>query len=232
MRRRRERRKRMEGPDGWTGFLCAKLPAGTNGKQEAHGTRPGTPRTESEGLEESCQHNTDGSMPHTHRQNDRAIAASFNAGHTHARTHACMHTHTRRIHMNPDSIRIESSFVQSSSRLIRIESESRSHEQTSSCNNGAFSTLHVYYFNRQKKTHQSLIFAAVSGSFPASSPAISGAQTLSELRGIAAKWNINRFAHTLFDLLALYTRRSAQVSLSVQLDPAITLPSKSTDFTA
>ena len=50
----------------------------------------------------------------------------------------------RRIHMNPDSIRIESSFVQSSSRLIRIESESRSHEQLSSCNNGACSTLHMY----------------------------------------------------------------------------------------
>ena len=135
--------------------------------------------------------------------------------------------------MNPDSIRIEeSSFVQSSSRLIRIETESRSHKQISSCNNGACSTLHVYYFHRQKKTHRSLIFAAVSGSLPASSPAISGAQTLSELRGIAAKWNINRFAYTLFDLLALHTRSSARVSLSVQPDPAITLPSKSTDFTA
>ena len=89
--------------------------------------------------------------------------------------------------MNPDSIRIESSFVQSSSRLIRIESESLSHEQISSCNNGACSMLHVYYFHRQKKTHRSLIFAAVSGSIPASSPAISGAQTLSELRGIAAE---------------------------------------------
>ena len=78
--------------------------------------------------------------------------------------------------MNLDSIRIESSFVQSSSRLIRIESESRSHEQISSCNNGACSTLHVYYFHRQKKTHRSLIFAAVSGSLPASSPAMSGEQ--------------------------------------------------------
>ena len=156
--------------------------------------------------------------------------------------------------MNPDSIQIsciqfryysekkyekkiessfvQSSFVQSSSRLIRIESESRSHEQISSCNNGACSTLHVYYFHRQKKTDRSLIFAAVSGSLPVSSPAISGAQTLSELQGIAAKWNINRFAYTLFDLLALHTRRSARVSLSVQPDPAITLLSKSTDFTA
>ena len=133
--------------------------------------------------------------------------------------------------MNPDSIRIESSFVQSSSQLIRIESKSRLHEQISLCNNGACSTLHVYYFHRQKKTHRSLIFAAVSGSLPASSPDVCGAQT-SELRRIAAKWNINRFAYTLFDLLALYTRRSAQVSLSVQSDPAITLPSKSTDFTA
>ena len=43
-----------------------------------------------------------------------------------------------RFHMNPDSIRIESSFVQSSSRLIRIESESRSHEQISSCINLRF----------------------------------------------------------------------------------------------
>ena len=134
--------------------------------------------------------------------------------------------------MNPDSIRIEPSFVQSSSRLIRIESESRSHEQISSCNNGACSTFHVYYFHRQKKTHRFLIFAAVSRSLPASSPAISGVQTLSELWVIAAKWNINRFAYTLFDLLALYTGRSARVSLSVQPDPAITLPSKSTDFTA
>ena len=133
--------------------------------------------------------------------------------------------------MNPDSILIESSFVQSSSRLIRIESESRSHEQISSCNNGACSTLRAYHFHRQKKMHRSLIFAAVSGSLPASSPAISGAQT-SELRGIAAKWNINRFAYTLFDLLALHTRRSARVSLSVQPDPAITLLLKSTDFTA
>ena len=90
----------------------------------------------------------------------------------------------RRIHMNPDSIRIESSFVQSSSRLIRIESESRSHEQISSCNNAACSTLHVYYFHRQKKTRRSLIFAEVSGNLSASSPAISGAQTLSELRGL------------------------------------------------
>ena len=134
--------------------------------------------------------------------------------------------------MNSDSIQIESSFFQSSSRLIRIESESHSHEQISLCNNGACSMLHVYYFHRQKKIHPSLIFAAVSGSHPASSPAISGAHTLSDLRGIAAKWNIHRFAYTLFDLLALYTRRSARVSLSVQPDPAITLPSKSTDFTA
>ena len=122
--------------------------------------------------------------------------------------------------MNPDSIRIESSFIQSSSRLIRIKSESRSHEQISSCNNGACSTLHAYHFHRQKKTHRSLIFAAVSGSLPASSPAISGVQTLSELREIAAKWNINRFAYSLFDLIALHTRRSARVSLSVQPDPA------------
>ena len=144
----------------------------------------------------------------------------------------CNRTYYRGIHMNPDSIRIESSFAQSSSRLIRIESKSCSHEQISLCNNGACSTLHVYYFHRQKKTHRSLIFAAVSGSLPASSPSISGAKTSSELRGIAAKWNINRFANTLFDLLALYTRRSARVSLSVQPDPAITLPSKSTDFMA
>ena len=131
----------------------------------------------------------------------------------------------RRIHMNPNSIQfcpIQLATNQDR-RLIRIESESRSHEQISSCNNGACSMLHVYYFHRQKKMHQSLIFAAVSGSLPASSPAISGAQALSELRGIAAKWNINRFAYTLFDLLALYTRRSARVSLSVQLHPAITL---------
>ena len=143
-----------------------------------------------------------------------------------------MATDLRCIHMNLDSIRIESSFVQSSSQLIRIESESRSHEQISSCNNGACSTLHVYYFHRQKKTHRSLIFAGVSKSLQASSPAISGVQTLSELRGIAEKWNFNRFAYTLLDLLALYTRRSARVLLSVQPDPAITVPSKSTDFTA
>ena len=115
----------------------------------------------------------------------------------------------RSVHMNPDSIWIESRFVQSTSRLIRIESESRSHEQISSCNNGACSTLHAYHFHRQKKMHRSLIFAAVSGSLPVSLPAISGAQTLSELRGIAAKWNINRFAYAMFDLLALHTRRSA-----------------------
>ena len=52
--------------------------------------------------------------------------------------------------------------------------------------------------------HRSLIFAAVSGSLPASSPAIGGAQTLSELRGIAAKWNINRFAYTLFDFFSFF----------------------------
>ena len=101
---------------------------------------------------------------------------------------ACM---LRCIHMNPDSIRIESGFVQSSSRLIRIESESHSHEQLSSFNNGACSTLYAYHFHCQKKTHRSFIFAAVSGSLPASSPAISRPQTLSELWGIAAKWNIN-----------------------------------------
>ena len=117
--------------------------------------------------------------------------------------------------MNPDSIRIESSFVQSSSQLIRIKSESRSHEQISSCNNGACSTLHVYHFHRQKKTHRSLIFAAVSGSLPASSAVISGVQTLSELRGIAAKWNINRFAYSLFDLIALHTR-----CLSTRIQPS------------
>ena len=82
------------------------------------------------------------------------------------------------------SIRIESSFVQSSSRLIRIESKFRSHEQISSCNNGVCSTLHVYHFHRQKKTHRSLIFAAVSGSLPASSPAISGAQMLQNYGGL------------------------------------------------
>ena len=49
----------------------------------------------------------------------------------------------------PYSIRIESSFIQSSSQLIRIESESRSHEQISPCNNGACSTLHAYHFLRQ-----------------------------------------------------------------------------------
>ena len=127
----------------------------------------------------------------------------------------------RRIHMNSDSIRIESSFVQSSSRLIRNESESRSHEQISSCNNGACSTLHVYYFHRQKKTYRSLIFAAVSGSFPASSTASSGAQT-SELRGIAAKWNINRFAYTPFDLLALYILEGARKfrCLSSRIQPS------------
>ena len=31
--------------------------------------------------------------------------------------------------------------------------------------------------------------------------------------GIAAKWNINRFAYTLFDLLALLTRRSASFAV-------------------
>ena len=134
--------------------------------------------------------------------------------------------------MNPDSIWIESGFIQSSSRLIRIESESHSHVQISSCNNGVCCTLHVYYFHRQKKTHRSLIFAAVSGSLPASSPAISRTQTMLELRGIAAKWNINRFAYTLFDLLTLHTRRTTRVSLSVQPDPVITLPLKSTKFTA
>ena len=97
----------------------------------------------------------------------------------------------------------------------------RSHEQISSCNNGGCSTLHPYHFQRQKKTHRSLIFAAVSGSLPASSPAISGAQTLSGLRGIAAKWNINIFAYTLFDLLAFHTRRSARVSrLSSPIQPS------------
>ena len=134
--------------------------------------------------------------------------------------------------MNPDSIRIESRFVRSSSQLIRIESKSHSHEQISLCNNGVCSTLNAYHFHRQKKMHRSLIFAAVSRSLPASSPAISGAQTLLELWRIAAKWNINRFAYTLFDLLALHTRRSTQVSLSVQPDAAITLPSKSTEFKA
>ena len=122
--------------------------------------------------------------------------------------------------------------VQCSSRLIQIESESNSHEHISLCNNGACSTLHVYHFHLQKKMHRSLIFTAVSGSLPASSPAISRAQMLSELRGIAAKWNINRFAYTLFDLSVLHTRKSARVSLSVQPDPAITLPSKSTEFMA
>ena len=99
--------------------------------------------------------------------------------------------------MNSDSIRIQSSFVQSSSRQIRIESESRSHEQISSCNNGACSTLHVYYFHRQKKTHPSLIFAAVSGSIPVSLPAISGAQTLSGLRGIA-EYRIRRIFRYMY----------------------------------
>ena len=39
-----------------------------------------------------------------------------------------------------------SSWVQSSSQLIRMESDSRSHEQISSCNNGACSTLYAYTY--------------------------------------------------------------------------------------
>ena len=133
--------------------------------------------------------------------------------------------------MNPDSIRIESRFVQSGSRLMRIESESHSHEQISSCNNGACSTLHAYHFHHQKKTHRSLIFAAVSGSVPASSPVISGAQT-SELWSCCKVDSLIDLLNTPFDLLVRHTRRSARVSLSVHPDPAITLPSKSTEFTA
>ena len=37
-------------------------------------------------------------------------------------------------------------------------------------------------FHRQKKTHQSLIFAAVSGNLPASSPDVSGVQMSSAVR--------------------------------------------------
>ena len=87
--------------------------------------------------------------------------------------------------------------------------------------------MRTIFIARRKRID--LYFPAVSGSLPVSSPAIRGAQTLLELRGIAAKWNI---AYTLFDLLALHTRRSARVSLYVQPDLAITLPPKSTEFTA
>ena len=90
----------------------------------------------------------------------------------------------------------------------------------------------VVPFSSPEENASISIFPAVSGSLPVSSPAIRGAQTLLELRGIAAKWNINKFAYTLFDLLALHTRRSARVLLYVQPDLAITLPPKSTEFTA
>ena len=75
--------------------------------------------------------------------------------------------------------------------LVRIKSESHSHEQVSLCYHGVCcacdasvgselfggSTLHRYHFHRQKKTHRSVVFTAVSESLPVSSPDVSGVQT-------------------------------------------------------